>query len=64
MKKMAKKNWAEKKMGRKKIGAKKKIWPKKFGRKNIGRYIGRHTHRATPPYTPALPLLKNYTKIA
>jgi hypothetical protein len=53
------KNWAEKKMGRKKIGAKKKI-----GRKKIGRYIGRHTLRATPPYTPALLLLKNYTKIA
>ena len=59
MKKSAKKNWAEKKNG-----AKKKNWPKKFGRKNIGQYIGRHTHRATPPYTPALPLLKNYTKIA
>ena len=59
MKKMAKKNWAEKKWAEKKLGRK-----KKFGRKNIGRYIGRHTHRATPPYTPALPLLKNYTKIA
>ena len=49
-------------MGRKKIEPKKKI-----GLKNIGRYIGHHTHRAMPPYTTtaaSFSFFIIYTKIA
>jgi hypothetical protein len=50
-KKLAQKNWTEKKLGRK----------KKLAETILADIL---TQRATPPYTPALPLLKNYTKIA